>query len=551
MLKITATDNGFRWKIYLFTWRTILVLGIICLSFITASSQVVKSDWKLRALIAEDSVDNAQLYFADQSNGYLVGYKKPHPEDFGIIRYKHIIFYRTLDGGITWQKIDVAKIYGADSNKYKSYPYGIQFRLSTASANSCVVSNDLGGGVQRDTLTFYWSKNNGSSWSRFNPTPFANAGDFRVEAIPAEHEVIALRTGSYDLKKNAGKFFLSATNGASFDEMRWDSVLLKNISYGGFGSSGAFNFVNNHAFGRFDERNWLVVVSDSDNSGGNPEPLRPYKMTSIFSSDGGRSWQAYHNSIPNFPSQVSAVYGNTCCVRNSSSVYLFTASWEASEGGSVYSADGLGWGFPWYGINFLYSSDYGKTWGADSSFAHNRRGYEAVAPGEVWITFSSNPSPNENTFTNLIAHTLDNGKNWQIDSTGLFEDGYYDGRSITFSDKNHGWIYAQSLDRKKIAIFKYAPNDEVTMKSSSTVIGLSRFPNPADQKLTITSSVGQISGISVFNVLGQPTNAELIKGSDPYCMTLSTGSLPGGLYFAKVYSRNGIGVISFLVRHPN
>lgn len=522
---------------------TFCVLAIFFAS-LPLNAQPLK--WQVSAIIPEDSIREGQLYFSDSLHGYFLGYKKLSQGEYFYYSYKKSVLYRTTDGGSSWTKIDFHSVYGADTIMYNSISsdiYDVSFAVIRGSS-SCVMANISGGGGDyfHDTLKFYWSNDYGVSWSAYKTQPITKRGDFKLETIPNAREVIALRVRDENNKGNIGKFIYSQTYGVDLtNNLRWDSTLLKNLSSGSFNAGQAYS-VNNHNFDYFDDTTWIVTVPDSNNAPpGKPDSAKPYRLVTLLSTDAGLSWEAYRNIIPHFPSNNTATYFYSIkCIRGTPYVYMFT---------DAFSNDL--W-VPTYGVNYVYSSDYGKSWSSNSSFSSNRKAYTAISPGEIWCTTTPHDSVTDVNPANWIVHSIDNGKTWDIDSTSLFNDGYYDGRIVTFSDERHGWIFAQRLDRHQVAIFKYnlgknAVKPDISFFKSNE-INYTLYPNPASAETTIqlTNNVKLVS-IDFFDILGRKLVCPYEKSGES--AHIRTDTLRSGCYIAHVTQQYGNYMIPFVVQH--
>ena len=517
-----------------------IIFGVIVLLFCTSLSAQTRK-WTMVATIPEDGLVSGQLYFPDSLHGYLIARKA---SDAAIPAYDNVLFYRTLDGGLTWEKIDFRTIVGADTTLYAS---DFTFRFDAVAPNSCLISNAEAYQVQ-DTITFYWSENNGSSWFPTKTIDGVRRSDYLIEGVPHDHEVVALKINNYYPGAPAsGKFEVSATNGTIFDDERWDSTLLQNIL---MTNSDYYLEVNNHDFDFFDDFTWIVTVSDNSNAEIN-DPGKPYTLVTLLAkdldsdADPGTYWERYPNVIPDFPSSLKANYFDIHCVRGTESVYLF----------SGYGGQGQ---YPFYGINFLYSSDQGRSWNFDSSFvidgASYRRAYAVSAPSEVWSTVLPNLGTiYPNTPAIWIAHSMNDGKTWDIDSLSLFanETEYFDGKNMTFSDRNHGWMFAQSVKTNRSAIFRYEdPSNSVSQPHTGNPDLLTAFPNPAGKEITIASpDAAEITEVNIFDLLGRKWICPVERANKDNYLTIRTVTLPQGSYLARINFPNAMSTIPFVVIH--
>ena len=517
---------------------------VLFMLFVCASLTAQTRKWSFAATIPEVNLNHTQLIFADSIHGYFLGWKRLKTSN---PTYEDAVLYRTIDGGISWQNIDFHTILGPDTTFYGiNSSNSAYLRFDVASSKSCVISNSEFSNQIKDPLTFYWSENNGSSWFPTRASPKMIRSDLLIESAPHAHQIVAL-----SMNKNLpgitgfGQFAVSATNGAIFDDIRWDSTLLKNIMDPYFPPN-----IDDHTFDYFDDTTWIVTVSDRYNSY-SPNLKKPYSLVTLlakdldFDSDPGTYWEVYPNNIPDFPSDYHAKYFDMHCLRGTEYVYMF----------SGYGGQGQ---YPFYGINYLYSSDKGRSWNADSSFVINseshRRAITASAPSEVWSTLIPLYSIIYlNSPATWIAHSTDFGKNWSIDSSSLLvkEIQQYDGRAITFSDKNHGWMYAQSIDNKNSAIFRYdATPDEVNTMPKENTTSFTLYPNPVGNEATIRSSNNlPVTSLDIYDILGRKCSCKYEIKTGQSSVIFRTNELPPGSYLARIRDSNGIDVIPFVVQH--
>ena len=179
-----------------------------------------------------------------------------------------------------------------------------------------------------------------------------------------------------------------------------------------------------------------------------------------------------------------------------------------------------------------------------------------VELGYVGHTVTPHGTVTDSNPASWIVHTLDDGKSWDIDSSSLFNDDFYDGRDIAFSDQTHGWIFAQRLSRHFVAIFKYYPPikdavrpDIYIFRSSKPEVPYQVYPNPVSNETSIqfTNEV-PILNIDFFDVLGR-------KWVCPYEISaetlahIHTEGLRTGCYFAHVIQQNGNYTVPFIEQH--
>jgi hypothetical protein len=530
-------------KIFL---RIVFLLGIF---FAFTSLRAQNFQWHLQAIIPEDSLATGNLYFSDSLHGYFLGQKILPVEyicHYCPKTYKQIVFYRTTDGGSSWNKIDFAAVYGNDLISYDSV-LGRNLNLTFAAipnSSACVVSNiaNLKDNYvdNFDTLKFYWSQDYGNSWYPRQTFPATKAGDFIWEAAPANHEIIALRfndeTFTDNARANIGKISFSIDNGSTIQDLRWDSTLLKSFSYNTFHAGSKTYSINiaDHFFDYFNDSTWIIIVRDSLN----PVIKYPsYRLLTLISTDFGYSWTPFRNLLPrlgdvNFN---GVLFYKFQCIHGTSNAYLFPYNFE----NSVFSNGGLAGS----GVNYYYTSDFGKTWNNDTSFGLSCKDGYAVAPGEVWCTVPPHNNGQRAFPASWILHTRDNGRNWNIDSGSLANDGLYDGIQIKFSGPRHGWIVAQSKGNHTTAIFQY-----LSLSNKVETIGPLQYPslvypNPANYEVNIETAPTR--SVHLVDILGR----EVMRGetSQQGKITFNISRLSKGIYSIHLDGNDSIRLIGKLI----
>jgi hypothetical protein len=532
--------------------KTIFVPIILLVLHISASASFAQTSttrWNLAGTIPESGIGEGNVYFADSVHGYFVGYRPSQ----GVFAppYSSFVFYNTSDAGSSWRNVDWYEIYGSDTSWYGEAAGGMGVSFAARPVPGSIAFTNAGGQAtpNHDSLTYYRSTDFGVSWFHKRTNPHLARGVYTVESIPNEKNVVLMKGTDLSLLGNSGKLFYSTDAGVSFIDIRWDSTLLYNISLAGFGTTGKFNQVNNHTFGMLDDTTWIICVADSNNANTSSFAV-PYSNVTLVSHDAGKHWTANRCILPKLPSNQQSPAANLFCLKGTSTIYLVTGY---VEGGDALMTGQISLGFPLFGVNFFYSSDFGKTWGIDTSFKTNRRGYEAVAPGEFWCTITAHDSVTDKSAARWIAHTLDNGKSWAIDSTSLSNDNIYDGRTVTFSDRAHGWIVAQPIDRHEIAIFRYVDGQldvPTTPTNERTIADYQVNPNPVNSTTTIHLQAGAIvEAVVVVDLLGREYDCPFRFSQGGASVEIQCGSLPSGTYFARVSSSNSVVSVPLIVRH--
>jgi hypothetical protein len=142
------------------------------------------------------------------------------------------------------------------------------------------------------------------------------------------------------------------------------------------------------------------------------------------------------------------------------------------------------------------------------------------------VSVSSNPrtiNGNSTVDTTFSSHFKPNGQ------SGVSEIQY------TFFDVNDPQDSVNVVVRYEIA--------PVGISKISTIASLNAFPNPADDKVTLSftrSSLNENATIELYNMLGAKVYSQKVDGMDG-TISISTENLKAGLYF---YSLNEGGKIS-------
>lgn len=142
------------------------------------------------------------------------------------------------------------------------------------------------------------------------------------------------------------------------------------------------------------------------------------------------------------------------------------------------------------------------------------------------VSVSSNPrtiNGNSTVDTTFSSHFKPNGQ------SGVSEIQY------TFFDVDNPQDSANVVVRYEIA--------PVGISKISTIASLNAFPNPADDKVTLSftrSSLNENATIELYNMLGAKVYSQKVDGMDG-TISISTENLKAGLYF---YSLNEGGKIS-------
>ncbi len=187
-------------------------------------------------------------------------------------------------------------------------------------------------------------------------------------------------------------------------------------------------------------------------------------------------------------------------------------------------------------VDYAYSSDDGATWRLDSTFGPHLWRMANPASGILWAMIGqSGPGwtaadveifpPGDiqgapNDYCRKLGYSSDNGMTWAIDSTTFIDDSL---EEIHFLDTRHGWIASWSNDSLFMWYYNAEENSVVNTELQISS-GISIFPNPATNKIQISSAEGDIS---ILDPLGRNYPVKQTGNA------LDISSLPSGVYFIR------------------
>lgn len=299
------------------------------------------------------------------------------------------------------------------------------------------------------------------------------------------------------------------------------------------------------SFDNSDALHWTVAVnrqSDTDVTGS------PMGLWTLLSSNFGTTWKAFHTEIPGERPDLR-IEGTLQYIKGTPSVYYFTC--RDREGGPDFvntwrRGEYWDYGTPLYGIDWMYSSDYGATWVSQNAYSTTRRAFEAVADSEVWITRRASGDTLHHEPAYIIARTTDNGTTWEEDGTTLtIETEQLDGRMLTFTDPKHGWLAAvgrQSPDGYQgndIYVFRYNANEqplstELDGGPNSILENFLRiYPNPSASEVRLeVHSPFLAERVEFYDMLGRQVFPKYRLESNAAVVDVSR--LPSASYIAVV-----------------
>jgi hypothetical protein len=546
---------------------------------LSALPHSIDAKWK-SVRIPIDSIIPTALVFSDSLNGYFCGYKdysRSDPNVLGISEGK-IFYFRTTNGGRTWSIVDfqglfVDSTFSTNVNYYTHRVWGVGERDIFAFPNYALLRyNHI-----KDPTAYLFTTDNGNQWH--NKLHYRDSTELiqphELMSMINKNEMIRLISAPIkNVKNNYWQFYdslqhrliydsilttgiglyYSIDGGYTFPYLRMDSIFYTALDWDQLSDIDTISQtarINLEStvlhFSWSDPFHWIVFI------GGGPDdkPHRYSGLNMLYTSNGGKSWSLYSYSIPGFENDKE-IGGYPRIIKGTSHLYYATGP------GGIWSGDGPRIHSEYSGfqslhnVSFLYSSDYGKTWTMNNSYGNQRRGFEASDIGDIWMTVTQSPTQISGKYpANTIVHSTDNGLTWFEDDTTLrvFEQPL-DGRILTFIDKNHGWLAAQTMDINATYIFYYETDtkNSVEYNSYTGYYGLhyTLYPNPARETARLSMyKYLTLKDVSVYNVFGSEVPLGYrIDGSD---IELDVRDLPIGHYTLRVKHNWGISVIPLVV----
>ena len=185
-------------------------------------------------------------------------------------------------------------------------------------------------------------------------------------------------------------------------------------------------------------------------------------------------------------------------------------------------------------IDYLYSSDFGKTWQIDSAFKGHMARMFVVAPHVLWAAIGPSYTGNipslvlaQQNGIRSLAYSSDNGTTWSVDSTTLKVDSEI--LAMHWLDARHGWISMLNLtnDYTHPVAFIWYYDADANASVQTTIVGVKYgmirvYPNPATNVLYMEDSY---SDIQIYDPLGRRYPVT-ITGNE-----IDISRLSSGIYF--------------------
>ena len=462
-----------------------------------------------------------KLIFSDSLHGYFFYTKFSMAYGVSTASKFQLFSFRTIDGGLTWNPM---KYIVVQDSGYLDGNYGY-FQCFPSGSES--VFENL-------SSMLIHSANSGSTWSIINNFS-NNPRNIRLVAAFDEKKILLWDNTQHKLLE-------SFDGGIQFPVTLGGDTLFQNFFLRDDGSIITGN--DNTFFDWSDNSHWSVVRAYKDS-------LKQIRgITTLITSDAGNRWKRFDYQLPT----SRYFHGEPQFVKGSPYLYYFTCDLEEGAGNTVrkkdqkyFQAESM------YGISYLYSPDYGKSWTPEYQFGKRRKAFEAVATNEVWMTVSKKDSITPTDYATLIVNTTDNGLTWKIDSSALnpSDIGVLDGRILAFSDPRHGWCCA--TNGYDMYIMRYVkPEVNAVRTEGDNVYGtsyyLSLYPNPADNQMNASILSHQIvQSVDIYDYLGRKANYTYTLEKNN--AIIDTHKIPNGLYLARVVNSKGSSTSTFIVQH--
>ncbi|MBS1902478.1 MAG: hypothetical protein JSS75_02085 [Bacteroidetes bacterium] len=462
--------------------------------------------------IPADSVIPFAMEFADSLHGYL-GVVQP----VGLIT-AHNVYFVTSDGGRSWQRVNDTLLSPANEDLiYFPFPTPAIF-LPTLGTRYLISTQLRDDGIQHNGIVH--SEDSGKTWTRMNSN---------VDLIPLhvfrERNVLAYdrRSGRLYWSTDAATTFAALPPNPVFDSAIWPLPSRRTSTRGPQCLS----------FDVSDQFHWTAAIDELDDDSTIDAPLG---FTTLLSSDFGATWRRYTTPIDG-ETINERFHGTLTCIPNTPHVYYFSG--HDGEGKSLSEQRSSVWADAQYGINWLYSTDYGASWAPQHAYGTTRLGFEAVADSLVWITAKRPYLVQGGESHHVIARTLDNGNTWDEDSTTLrIETEYLDGRIVTFSGPRHGWIAAvlSPGNNPQTYVFRYDEADQLrgveSVHDDYLHILLKTYPNPCSNVLHLQLLERRsFTSIEIYDAMARRVmESRSVSGRT---VDLPVRQLSPGLYFAR------------------
>ena len=511
------------------------IVCVFFLSLMLSSASATTPRWT-RVEIPVDSLTPTSLTFFDSLHGYLGAFIRS--EYFGppyqSVEKKHV-WFETTNGGKTWAKL-TDTVFASDSGFY--LPFFYPSMLFPSLKDRFIFTGNY---KNNDIRRIIHSSNYGASWQveRTWLFPQTTQGDFYFLNALSGYNLYAFNRKDY-------RIYQSSDGGKSFP-IRYSDTVFRNTIFP-FYPIDSSTAVSSISLAQSDPVHWTVTLYRAAGA------KIQLGLQSLVSSNAGANWKTYNTPIPG-EDDNHRLNGTLQCIKGTPTVFYFTGIFgeglrDPAIPSSNYYVERLP-SQPMYGINYLYSTDYGAHWEFHKEYGNSRRGFEAVGTKELWMTAANTDSLTEYDFAHKIIHTTDNGATWNVDSTTLtLETAKYDGRIVTFSDPGHGWIAA--IDHEKHTfIYRYDASEQGNASVSESAMPYDDYcklyPNPATDELSVqTLWFQKINKLLCYDMLGR--QHDLTFQTSTNTAKASLKNLLPGCYFIQVIHSQGTYMRRFIVQ---
>ncbi len=531
----------------------VTILTLLCLNQVTSAQTLSKLHWTY-VQIPDDSLQPYYLTFYDSLHGYLGAGKTTYDATY------QFFYFETTDGGKSWVKITdtlLSNTYVKDSVLYLGTS-GVG-----ANHNSPIVYADL----KSRYVSSQWprqypkiyskpvhSSDYGKTWQ--GKAENATAHYYPLEAFdPYNLVVYDSDSGIIRQTTNAGNTYSRLTD-TSYMNTLYHKQLDPN--YGGYNELDSY-WGTSLDFDNSDRFHWTVTIHRGFYARVLHPLLHPMGLETLVTDNFGRTWKPYLTIIPG-EDTLSRVGGTLQYIKDTPNLYYFTGSYSEGDRGYGSNNSIVDGGDAMLGINWMYSTDYGKSWEFYRQYGDTRRAFEAVKQNEVWITTRPQNSAHTYDAASVIARTTDNGFTWEEDIRTLRNDGLWDGRIITFSDPNHGWIAATDAQGQlgnHTYIFRYDASEQGNRAvedylTETNQLYLKIYPNPALSNVHFLLPANKpIQKVTFFSLLGTQVYPPYhLEGN---LANVDVSNLPIGTYITRVTflykDYTGDFTLPFIVQH--
>jgi hypothetical protein len=504
-------------------------MKVLLFLFIASSvlAQERTGTWLAPKQVTNDSMAYIHhFFFADSLTGYMCTEEKIDPLRLWLHK---IHWYRTLDGGTTWDKI----LFSGMPTDTINYIFSVKY--STPTSNSVY----LEGGYPLNKIVY--STDRGSTWkSTSYPVNTLDLDEY----FTMQSETIGKGVG---LDGNSQRSIIRTSNGPTGFTTSLavgDSLFAASMTASKATPLQGLSWIPADFS---DLSNGCFIIRD-------PSLNECKGLTTLVTNAGGHWWSKYNTIFPGY--ETDSLYGDLQFQKATSNAWLTPFKYRFSCGWPDFILTVLV-NHPEFNISYCYTEDYGETWKIDTSFFLRNSYVFGVSAGNVWMTIleSSLKTYSDKIYppAYLLGHTTDYGKTWDVDETSLnVQDlGKFDARLFYFTDKDHGWIAA--LHNAKPWVFKYKPNqpsvvrDNDPAKNLHTNLDYTINPNPCGASTLITFPQDiVIKQVKLFDELGRKVIVPFsISGNS---VQLNTEKIPNGLWSALIEHQNGISIVRFIVK---